>query len=30
VASGLGDKLCFATLAAVEQAAGVDVPARPA
>lgn len=28
LASGLGDKLCFATLAAVEQAAGVDVPAR--
>src|SRR5919108_2614054 len=28
VASGLGDKLCFATLAAVEQAAGVEVPAR--
>jgi 3-hydroxyisobutyrate dehydrogenase-like beta-hydroxyacid dehydrogenase len=29
-ALGLTDKICFATLAAVEQAAGVTVPARPA
>ena len=29
VAAGLGDKVCFATLAVVEQAAGVEVPARP-
>jgi 3-hydroxyisobutyrate dehydrogenase-like beta-hydroxyacid dehydrogenase len=29
-ALGLTDKICFATLAAVEQAAGVMVPARPA
>jgi 3-hydroxyisobutyrate dehydrogenase-like beta-hydroxyacid dehydrogenase len=30
LAAGLGDKVCFATLAAVEAAAGVVVPARPA
>jgi 2-hydroxy-3-oxopropionate reductase len=29
VAHGLGDKLFLATLAAVEEAAGVEVPARP-
>ena len=29
VAAGLSDKVCFATLAVVEQAAGVEVPARP-
>lgn len=28
-AHGYGDRACFATLAAVEQAAGVTVPARP-
>lgn len=27
VAAGLADKVCFATLAVVEQAAGVEVPA---
>jgi 3-hydroxyisobutyrate dehydrogenase len=30
VAHGLGDQLCLATLAVVEEAAGIEVPARPA